>query len=324
MNQFGLLVTTWREDLVRVEPGWSKASMLPFTLGQLARSCLGLICIVFLLPVRSCPERCECSKSTGGIILVCSSDTMIYPLSEDLENVTKLSLTGGFTQDIISDLPMFLARFADLRSLHFGNIAVEKLSIGGNIFPSMPALSLFCVLLYAGRKIFWHYTLKQKLQKYKKSRQEGDYAVFVSYSHEDGEWVLRKLYPVLESKLQQAIGTDESLVFLNDKDFEPGSYITEEIIRGIAVSRTALFIISDAFIESQWCELETAVALKDKKPILLLLKHDINLEKLQPTLRKLYNLWVREKWPNRDDERLETMVINRLVNSILNNIVKTI
>jgi tetratricopeptide (TPR) repeat protein len=74
------------------------------------------------------------------------------------------------------------------------------------------------------------------------------YDVFLSYSSEDREWVRGELLPKLK-----AAGLRVCIDFL---DFRVGAAIVQEVERAILESRKTLLVLTPAYLESQWAELE--------------------------------------------------------------------
>jgi len=74
------------------------------------------------------------------------------------------------------------------------------------------------------------------------------YDVFISYSHQDKEWVRMELLPRIEA---------ENLhVCIDYKDFKVGAPIVTEIELAILTSRKVLLIITPAYLESNWANFE--------------------------------------------------------------------
>ncbi|KAL0278278.1 UNVERIFIED_CONTAM: hypothetical protein PYX00_000135 [Menopon gallinae] len=79
------------------------------------------------------------------------------------------------------------------------------------------------------------------------------YDAFVSYSHEDRNFVVR-----LVSKLENEEPYLKLCVY--ERDFEIGSVISEAVMNKVNASRKIVFIVSNAFAQSQWCIWELQIA----------------------------------------------------------------
>ena len=75
-----------------------------------------------------------------------------------------------------------------------------------------------------------------------------EYDVFISYSSSDKAWVHGDLLTRIEkSRLR---------TFIDFRDFKPGAPSIKEMERGITKCRKTLVILTPAYIESEWCEIE--------------------------------------------------------------------
>lgn len=75
-----------------------------------------------------------------------------------------------------------------------------------------------------------------------------NYHAFISYSHHDSGWVDNQLVPSLE-------GAGFSLC-LHERDFVPGDWIINNIINCVESSYKTLFVLSEHFVRSEWCNYE--------------------------------------------------------------------
>jgi len=80
------------------------------------------------------------------------------------------------------------------------------------------------------------------------SKRTFRYHAFISYSHCDSAWVEGKLVPSLE-------GAGLSLC-IHDRDFVPGQWIMDNIINCVEASYKTLFVLSNHFVQSEWCNYE--------------------------------------------------------------------
>jgi len=75
-----------------------------------------------------------------------------------------------------------------------------------------------------------------------------DYDVFISYSSHDKQWVRNDLLIRIEQTGLRA--------FIDFRDFKRGAPSIKEMERGVATCRKTLLVLSPAYIESGWCEIE--------------------------------------------------------------------
>ncbi|XP_062609955.1 toll-like receptor 4 [Saccostrea cucullata] len=112
------------------------------------------------------------------------------------------------------------------------------------------------------------------------------YDVFMSYDEKDYPWIMRYLYPKLESL--------NIKVWLKDRDSIPGDWEAEEIVKCINESRKVLFVITECFLESGWASYAVQMAVthafhnRCQSSIVVIIKDDIPLERLPNDIK---NIW---------------------------------
>nr|ULE72738.1 toll-like receptor 13 isoform c [Trachinotus ovatus] len=131
----------------------------------------------------------------------------------------------------------------------------------------------------------------------KKEGTRHNYDAFVSYNIHDEAWVYGELLPVLE-------GQQGWRLCLHHRDFEPGKPIIDNITDAIYGSRKTICVISQHFLQSEWCSREIQMAsfrLFDEKDdvLILLFLEDIPAQQLSPyfRLRSLVKRCTYLNWP---------------------------
>ncbi|GAA6231141.1 toll-like receptor 13 [Lates japonicus] len=134
----------------------------------------------------------------------------------------------------------------------------------------------------------------------KKRRKKGTpdhYDAFVSYNVRDEAWVYRELLPVLE-------GQQGWRLCLHHRDFEPGKPIIENITEAIYGSRKTICVISQNYLQSEWCSREIQMASfrlfdEHKDVLILLFLEDIPAQQLSPyyRMRSLVKKRTYLSWP---------------------------
>ncbi|NXU61625.1 TLR21 protein, partial [Horornis vulcanius] len=76
------------------------------------------------------------------------------------------------------------------------------------------------------------------------------YDAFVSYSENDSDWVENTMVRELEQ------ACPPFRLCLHKRDFVPGKWIVDNIIDSIEKSRKTLFVLSEHFVQSEWCKYE--------------------------------------------------------------------
>src|SRR5205809_1583780 len=79
-------------------------------------------------------------------------------------------------------------------------------------------------------------------------QQDFEYDVFISYSSQDRQWVRTQLLTRIEKRGLRA--------FIDFRDFRRGAPSIKEMERGVATCRKTLLILTPAYTDSEWCELE--------------------------------------------------------------------
>ncbi|ESO92078.1 hypothetical protein LOTGIDRAFT_121482 [Lottia gigantea] len=158
--------------------------------------------------------------------------------------------------------------------------------------------------------------MQRKIKKYK-GGEPPKYVAFMCYSHHDSEFVLRHIRPEIERRLEVDMSRSEGLLCINDRDFRVGEPIEEAIVRSVLASSMIILIISEKFMDSQWCKFEMNIAWLEKKPILMILKERVLVRKLPYLLKNIYNKNTRLTWTgeNRKNEFIENLyksMLNKL------------
>ncbi len=127
--------------------------------------------------------------------------------------------------------------------------------------------------------------------RFTKNTEEDDmkYDAFIAYSQEDIGFVKHQLLRPLEKM------TPKFQICIHHRDFEIGAFITTNIINAIKQSRRTIIVLSQSFIDSEWCKFEFEQAhlqlMHDKsyKLLVIALEEPKNLQKI-PQLIQSYIL----------------------------------
>ncbi|XP_039556012.1 toll-like receptor 2 type-1 [Passer montanus] len=131
------------------------------------------------------------------------------------------------------------------------------------------------------------------------------YDAFVSYSENDSEWV----EDTMVRELEQACPPFR--LCLHKRDFVPGKWIVDNIIDSIEKSRKTLFVLSEHFVQSEWCKYELDFShfrLFDENndaAILILLEpiQSKAIPKRFCKLRKIMNTKTYLEWPAGEEQQ---------------------
>ncbi|NXL44601.1 TLR22 protein, partial [Podilymbus podiceps] len=131
------------------------------------------------------------------------------------------------------------------------------------------------------------------------------YDAFVSYSENDSDWVEN----IMVQELEQACPPFR--LCLHKRDFVPGKWIVDNIIDSIEKSHKTLFVLSEHFVQSEWCKYELDFShfrLFDENndaAILVLLEpiQSKAVPKRFCKLRKIMNTKTYLEWPLEEEKR---------------------
>ncbi|NWV75647.1 TLR22 protein, partial [Dasyornis broadbenti] len=131
------------------------------------------------------------------------------------------------------------------------------------------------------------------------------YDAFVSYSENDSEWVENTMVRELEQ------ACPPFRLCLHKRDFVPGKWIVDNIIDSIEKSHKTLFVLSEHFVQSEWCKYELDFShfrLFDENndaAILVLLEpiQSKAIPKRFCKLRKIMNSKTYLEWPLEEEQQ---------------------
>ncbi|XP_076127485.1 toll-like receptor 1 [Alosa pseudoharengus] len=100
-------------------------------------------------------------------------------------------------------------------------------------------------------KMLWIWLRVKQRSRNKDRRLESstfNYHAFISYSVNDAQWVQSELAPHLEASNFQ--------LCLHERDFVPGEWVIDNIINCVESSYKTVFVLSQSFVHSEWCNYE--------------------------------------------------------------------
>ncbi|KAM9142590.1 toll-like receptor 2 type-2 isoform 1-T2 [Pangshura tecta] len=163
---------------------------------------------------------------------------------------------------------------------------------------------LFIVILGYKLHVIWYMKmtwawLQAKRKPRKSHSHDFCYDAFVSYSERDSEWVENLMVQELENAIPPF------KLCLHKRDFVPGKWIVDNIIDSIEKSHKTLFVLSEHFVQSEWCKYELEFShfrLFDEHndaAILILLEpiQEQTIPKRFCKLRKIMNTKTYLEWP---------------------------
>uniref|UniRef100_A0A7M4EPV5 TIR domain-containing protein n=1 Tax=Crocodylus porosus TaxID=8502 RepID=A0A7M4EPV5_CROPO len=167
-------------------------------------------------------------------------------------------------------------------------------------------LLLILLIVIVGYKLhaFWYMKmtwawLQAKRKPQKVQTKDVCYDAFVSYSERDSEWVEDLMVQELEH------ANPPLRLCLHKRDFVPGKWIVDNIIDSIERSHKTLFVLSEHFVQSEWCKYELDFSHfrlfdENNDTAILILLEPIRgkaIPKRFCKLRKLMNTKTYLEWP---------------------------
>ncbi|NXB36958.1 TLR21 protein, partial [Eulacestoma nigropectus] len=131
------------------------------------------------------------------------------------------------------------------------------------------------------------------------------YDAFVSYSENDSEWVENTMVRELEQ------ACPPFRLCLHKRDFVPGKWIVDNIIDSIEKSRKTLFVLSEHFVQSEWCKYELDFSHfrlfdENNDAVILVLLEPIQSKAIPKRfckLRKIMNTKTYLEWPAGEEQQ---------------------
>ncbi|KAJ2945400.1 hypothetical protein O0L34_g205 [Tuta absoluta] len=127
----------------------------------------------------------------------------------------------------------------------------------------------------------------------KRDLDDKPYDAFISFAHEDQEYVMSTLLPGLEDAPEQF------RVCVHYRDWHVGDWIPAQIMRSVQLSKRTLIVLSRSFVASTWSTLELRYALANAAEVpaakvLVLIRDDVLDMELDVELNKYitYNTYL--------------------------------
>ncbi|NWI35433.1 TLR22 protein, partial [Picathartes gymnocephalus] len=215
----------------------------------------------------------------------------------------------GWPDKYVCDSPLAL------RGAQVGTVHLSLMECQRSLVVSLICVLVFLVILLlvaVGYKyhVVWYLRMTWAwLQAKRKPRRAPPkdvcYDAFVSYSENDSDWVENTMVRELEQ------ACPPFRLCLHKRDFVPGKWIVDNIIDSIEKSRKTLFVLSEHFVQSEWCKYELDFShfrLFDENndaAILVLLEpiQSKAIPKRFCKLRKIMNTKTYLEWPLEEEQQ---------------------
>lgn len=128
------------------------------------------------------------------------------------------------------------------------------------------------------------------------------YDAFVCYSGKNFKWVMDQLLPNLEN------GTGGYRLCMHDRDFTLGAAIDTNVVVSLEKSRKVIFVLTQDFIGSRWCQWELEMAnhkmFEENRAYIILIELErIDKKNIPRHLRYLMDTRTYLEWPQEKDDK---------------------
>ncbi|NWI09670.1 TLR21 protein, partial [Crypturellus soui] len=203
----------------------------------------------------------------------------------------------------------------ELEGQQVGAVRLSLMECHRSLLVSLVCVVVFLLILalvVVGYKyhVIWYVRMTWAWLRAKRKPRPGPpkdicYDAFVSYSENDSEWVEN----IMVQELEQACPPFR--LCLHKRDFVPGKWIVDNIIDSIEKSHKTLFVLSEHFVQSEWCKYELDFShfrLFDENndaAILILLEpiQGKDIPKRFCKLRKIMNTKTYLEWPAGEEQQ---------------------
>ncbi|XP_068798454.1 toll-like receptor 2 type-2 isoform X2 [Struthio camelus] len=218
-------------------------------------------------------------------------------------------ILAGWPENYICDSPL------TVRGEQVGAVHLSLMECHRSLVVSLICALVFLVILVlvvVGYKYhaIWYMRMTWAWLRAKRKPKQGPpkdicYDAFVSYSENDSDWVEN----IMVQELEQACPPFR--LCLHKRDFVPGKWIVDNIIDSIEKSHKTLFVLSEHFVQSEWCKYELDFShfrLFDENndaAILILLEpiQSKAIPKRFCKLRKIMNTKTYLEWPLEEQQQ---------------------
>ncbi|XP_013379752.1 toll-like receptor 2 type-2 isoform X2 [Lingula anatina] len=151
------------------------------------------------------------------------------------------------------------------------------------------------------------YVFRRKLRKRNDNGPCGH--VYISYDAENFDWVRT----VLVERLENHHGLD---TIIDQRDFIGGAALTEAIVEAVDNSRKTILVVSTAYIQNSWCELELQMSLaRGYHTVIPVMLGTVPIADMSRTLRKYITVRGYIKWT--EQERGQQLFWKLLIDAIM-------
>ncbi|NXX21477.1 TLR21 protein, partial [Podargus strigoides] len=224
-------------------------------------------------------------------------------------SVRRNKLNSFSREEYVCDSPLAL-RGAQVGAVHLSLMECHRSLVVSLVCALVVLVILILVAVGYKYHVVWYLRmtwawLQAKRKPKRAPPKDFCYDAFVSYSQNDSDWVEN----IMVRELEQACPPFR--LCLHRRDFVPGKWIVDNIIDSIEKSHKTLFVLSEHFVQSEWCKYELDFShfrLFDENndaAILVLLEpiQSKAIPKRFCKLRKIMNTKTYLEWPPDEEQQ---------------------
>ncbi|XP_045185007.2 toll-like receptor 8 [Mercenaria mercenaria] len=179
-------------------------------------------------------------------------------------------------------------------------------------------ISIFiCILLKNRRRRIKRKNVEEKIELIQQNQLDTRFVVFLSYSSEDTDFMNKYVYNSLEFHLREKLQTDRDVICLGDRHFQLGKPVNDEMVKTLQQSAVVLLLVTRNFSNSEFCRMEFDHALFMKKPFILMVKGEIDVNEMVPSMQEVFKRNTRLLWEWDGDNFVMKTSWDNVVSSIL-------
>ncbi|KAK3584898.1 hypothetical protein CHS0354_021772 [Potamilus streckersoni] len=146
--------------------------------------------------------------------------------------------------------------------------------------------------------------IQHRIRYLKKKIKEGklSYIVFVSYCSNDQDIAYKWIVPVINDYLKDNLEASEDLAVTGLETIIPGMLLTNEIYRCIEEALVVVLVVTENFLESDWCNLEGLIASQYKIPLVILIEEGTRCENKSRTIKHALKHFGRAEWSTKNGQ----------------------
>ncbi|XP_070567936.1 toll-like receptor 13 [Ptychodera flava] len=186
-------------------------------------------------------------------------------------------------------------------------------------FVPISLMLLIVPIILIGRVLWrkrWHlvYNAYKRINKLRQmyplyfrleNEREYEFDAFISFCEGDSDWVDEQLQPILEDELKFTL-------CIHTRDFHGGKDIFANIEENIKKSRKIIFVVSENFVKSSYCDFEMRYAfsmmlhaLHNESILVFIMLQKVPQKDMSDILKFFVNTKTYLAWPDRDANNVE-------------------